>query len=141
MIQVLSRMPSASSAPTIRPIKWSAYRNTLLAAPGLSDSWEARAGIEHVFYNGMPVRFGFRWAPSPLDQDVATSAFTFGAGFRVGPLRADLAFEVASRQYRFQDLFDDAVFGGTTRQQKDLVEENTSSMFGTLTYDLPSFGG
>ncbi|MBZ0270311.1 hypothetical protein K8I85_19335, partial [bacterium] len=120
--------------------EWSAYENTLVADPELADIWEARAGIEHVFYNGMPVRFGFRWSPSPTDEDVATTAFTFGAGFRVGALRADLAFEVASREYRYEDLFDDAVFGGTTRVRKDLVEENGSSMFATVTYDLPSFG-
>ena len=107
----------------------------------MSAVWDVRAGIEHVFYNGMPVRFGFRWAPSPTDQDVATTAFTFGAGLRVGAPRADLAFEGGSRKYRFAALFDDAAFGGTSRTQKDTVEENTSSMFGTLTYDLPTFGG
>lgn len=137
--------PRARMATTIRVdanwTEWSAYRSTLLKPVNLSDVWDVRAGIEHVFYNGMPVRFGFRWAPSPIRDEVATTAFTFGAGFRVGPLRADLAFEVANREYRYEDLFDDAVFGGTTRRQKDLVEENGSSMFGTLTYDLPTFGG
>lgn len=120
--------------------EWSAYANTLVADPDLSDTWEARGGIEHVFYNGMPVRFGFRWSPSPTNEDVATTAFTFGAGFRVGALRADLAFEVASREYHYADLFDDAVFGGSTRVRKDLVEENGSSMFLTVNYDLPPFG-
>jgi len=137
--------PRARMATTVRLdanwTEWSAYRNSLIESPGLNDVWDVRGGIEHVFYNGMPVRFGFRWAPSPVRDEVATTAFTFGAGFRVGPLRADLAFEVSNREYRYEDLFDDAVFGGTTRRQKDLVQEDSSSLFGTLTYDLPTFGG
>ncbi len=121
--------------------EWSEFKNPLFGVDGLDNVWDVRVGIEHVFYNGVPARFGFRFAPSPVDDEVATTAFTFGGGFDYGPLRADVAFEVANREYRFEDLVDDALIGGTTRTQLDRVEESFASAFMTLSYDLQSFGG
>jgi hypothetical protein len=121
--------------------EWSAYQHALLSESTARDVWDVRFGIEHVFYNDFPARFGFLYRPSPLDDEVATTAFTFGSGFDYGPLRAELAFEISNRQYRYEDLFDDAVFGGTTRTQEDRVEENSSSVYFTVAYDIPPFGG
>jgi hypothetical protein len=121
-------------------VEWSDYEDTLADAT-LDDVWDARLGVEHVFYNGFPLRFGIRYAPAPLDEEVATTAFTFGGGLDVGPLRADLAFEVANRRYRFEDLFDDAMFGGASRVPKDIVEESGTSAFLTLGAGWPLFGG
>ena len=56
-------------------------------------------------------------------------------------MRADLGFEFANRDYRFDDLFDDAMFGGNTRTQKDIVDESALTVYGTVTYDLPGLGG
>jgi hypothetical protein len=121
--------------------EWSAYQHALVNESTARDVWDVRFGIEHVFYNDFPARFGFLYRPSPLDDEVATTAFTFGSGFDYGPLRAELAFEISNRQYRYGDLFDDAVFGGTTRTQEDRVEENSSSAYFTVSYDVPPFGG
>ena len=55
-------------------------------------------------------------------EQVATTTFTFGAGLDAGPLKADLGFEVGNRKYRFEDLFDDADFGGTTRLVQHLAD-------------------
>ncbi|MFN8176970.1 MAG: outer membrane protein transport protein [bacterium] len=137
--------PRAKLRTTIRVdadwAQWSAFRDDLRVGGELADVWEARLGIEHVFYNGFPLRVGIRYAPSPLDEEVATTAFTFGGGLDVGPLRADLAFEVANRRYRYPDLFDDARFGGNTRLQKDFVEENGTSAFLTVGARFAPLGG
>ena len=121
--------------------EWSKYQNALYAGPDLSDVWGVRLGIEHVFYNGFPMRFGIRYTPAPLDEEVATTAFTFGSGLDVGPLRADLAFEIANRHYRFDDLFDDALFGGNSHVTKDFVEENGAALFVTVGTKFAPFGG
>jgi hypothetical protein len=120
---------------------WSAFRHGLWSGLALNDVWTFRLGLEHVFYNGMPVRFGFHYQPSPQDEEVAATAFTVGGGLDLGPLRADLGFEFANRDYRFDDLFDDAMFGGNTRTRKDLVDESALTVYGTVTYDLPGLGG
>jgi hypothetical protein len=122
-------------------VEWSDYRDGFGTQPALDDVWDARLGIEHVFYNGFPIRFGIRYSPAPLDEEVATTAFTFGGGLDVGPLRADLAFEVVNRNYRFPDLFDDATFGGDTHVTTDLVEESGTSAFLTLGARWAPFGG
>lgn len=121
--------------------QWSEYTDELAGDPALDDVWDARMGIEHVFYNSFPMRFGIRYAPAPLDDEVATTAFTFGGGLDVGRVHADLSFEVANRTYRYRDLFDDAVFGGDTRIQKDLVEESGTSMFLTVGSRWEILGG
>ena len=97
--------------------------------------------IEHIFYNEMPVRFGFAHRPSPRDDQIITTSFTIGGGVPIGPLRADGAVEIANRQYRFPDVFDDAEFGGTTHATEDLVEENATFFYVTLSTELDPFGG
>ncbi|MCP4572978.1 MAG: hypothetical protein GY838_11545 [bacterium] len=50
----------------------------------LEDVTDVRIGVQHVFYNGVPVRFGFRHFDSYADRDAATSAFSAGVGAPVG---------------------------------------------------------
>jgi hypothetical protein len=122
-------------------IQWSDFEHELWEGLDLDDVWDFRVGIEHIFYNQLPTRFGMLYRPSPRDDEITTTAFTFGAGIEKGPLRADLAFEVSHREYRFEDLFDDALYGGRTRTGTDLVEEDATSAFVTLSYAHVPFGG
>ncbi|MBU8871200.1 MAG: hypothetical protein KOO60_10100 [Gemmatimonadales bacterium] len=46
----------------------------------LQDTKDVRIGLEHTFYNGSPMRFGFRHANSYLDRDASCSFFTAGVG-------------------------------------------------------------
>jgi hypothetical protein len=141
----LAYRPRAKVRTTVRLdagwTEWSDFRHGLWSGLELDDVWSVRVGLEHVFYNGMPVRFGFHYQPSPQDEEVATTAFTFGGGLDLGPLRADLGFEFSNRNYRFDDLFDDAMFGGNTRTRKDLVDESAVTVYGTVSYVLPGLGG
>ena len=61
--------------------QWSQYRTRLWEDPGLRDTWDARMGLEHVFYNGLPIRFGFLYGTAPQGRDITHTAFTFGLGF------------------------------------------------------------
>nr|MEE4268559.1 hypothetical protein [Candidatus Krumholzibacteria bacterium] len=49
----------------------------------LSDVTDARVGVEHVFYNGMPLRFGFRYIDTYADWEASTSVFSAGVGMPV----------------------------------------------------------
>ena len=121
--------------------EWSQYQNGLYQELVMNDTWDFRFGVEHIFYNKMPVRFGFAHRPSPRDDQVVNTSFTVGGGVPIGPLRADGAIEVMNRKYRFPDLFDDADFGGSTRIQDDLVEENQTFFYVTLSTEFDPFGG
>ncbi len=49
----------------------------------LADVTDVRVGLEHLFHNGMPIRFGFRYIDTYLDREVSTSAFSAGVGMPV----------------------------------------------------------
>ncbi len=114
--------------------QWSEFASDAAVGAPLDDVVDVRFGIEHVFYNDLPVRFGFLYEPSPRDEEIAGTSFTFGGGLPVGPLSLDLAFEVKNRAYRFEDLFEDSMFGGLDRVSTDRVEESSASAFVTLGY-------
>ncbi len=65
---------------------WSELRDGTLAdtTPILQDAADVRLGVEHRFYNGMPLRFGFRHINSYADRDAGMTAFTAGTGMKVG---------------------------------------------------------
>ena len=46
----------------------------------LSDVTDVRVGLEHLFYNGMPIRFGFRYIDTYADREVSSSVFSAGVG-------------------------------------------------------------
>lgn len=58
----------------------------------LSDVTDVRVGLEHVFYNRMPVRFGFRYIDAYADPEASTAVFSAGVGmpFQSGMFSASL---------------------------------------------------
>ncbi|PID79611.1 hypothetical protein CSA17_03320 [bacterium DOLJORAL78_65_58] len=58
----------------------------------LQDVTDVRIGVEHMFYNGTPLRFGFRRFDSYRDPEAGCSVFTAGTDFGVG--RGRVAFSV-----------------------------------------------
>ncbi len=140
----VSWKPRAKSRTAVRAeaawSEWSQFHSDLAPSETFDDAWDVRFGVEHVFYNDIPMRFGFLYEPAPRDDEVAGTSFTFGAGFPVGPLRADLAFELRNRDYRYSDLFEDSLFGGDDRVTTDRVDESQAGMFVTLGYAIPVGG-
>ena len=58
----------------------------------LQDTFDVRIGLEHRFYNNMPLRFGFRRFDSYMDRETGTSVFSAGSAFAVG--RGEVAVSV-----------------------------------------------
>ena len=50
----------------------------------LADVTDVRVGLEHLFYNGMPLRFGFRYLESYADKEASASVFSAGLGMPFG---------------------------------------------------------
>ena len=55
-----------------------------LEAADLEDVVDFRVGLEHKFYNGVPIRFGFRHFTNYVDKDANSTIFTGGTGFPIG---------------------------------------------------------
>ncbi len=48
--------------------------------PRLEDTVDVRLGVQHTFYNGVPLRFGFRRMDSYTEKEAGASFFTSGIG-------------------------------------------------------------
>jgi len=49
----------------------------------LRDTWDFGLGLEHVFYNGLPLRFGFRYVENYADGESERSIFSAGTAYDV----------------------------------------------------------
>jgi hypothetical protein len=107
----------------LRYVKWADAENGALGGLPLQDIYEWSLGIEHVFYNNQPVRFGFTFKPSPVDDETSEAAITVGSGMKVAGLDVDFAVRMGWREYREFSLFDDATFCAREREFSDKVEE------------------
>ena len=56
----------------------------------LRDTWDLRVGLEHVFYNDLPLRVGFRYLENYADSESARSIYSVGMGYRLGRLGLDV---------------------------------------------------
>jgi hypothetical protein len=101
--------------------------NSALDGFAYDDTYQWRVGIEHVFYNGRPLRFGFVYTQSAADKETSEAAFTAGSGITIGGFGIEFAGKVGWREYRYFDLFDDSVFCAESRELTDLVEETSVS--------------
>ncbi len=60
----------------------------------LSDTIDVRIGLEHRFYNGMPLRFGFRHFDSYYDAEASSSVFSAGSAFIIGKGEIGVSMEL-----------------------------------------------
>lgn len=107
----------------VRYVKWSDADNEALGGMDFEDIYEWSVGVEHVFYNGQPVRFGFTFKPSPADDETSEAAVTMGSAMRVAGFGIDFAVRMGWREYREFSLFDDTTFCAREREFSDKVED------------------
>ncbi|MCP4293383.1 MAG: hypothetical protein GY780_16275 [bacterium] len=60
----------------------------------LQDTMDVRIGVEHRFYNGLPLRFGFRHYDSYADAESAASIFTTGSAMAIGRGEISMSLEL-----------------------------------------------
>jgi opacity protein-like surface antigen len=75
------------------------------ASANYRDTWDFRLGVEHVFYNGMPVRFGFRYLENYADAESDRAIFSAGIGHDVGGYRLDVTGQFHHQMFRRGFLF------------------------------------
>jgi len=61
----------------------------------LDDTVDVRIGLQHTFYNGMPLRFGFRHFDSYMDKESGASVFSTGVGMPVLAGMVSVSLELA----------------------------------------------
>jgi len=70
-------------------------------------------GLEHTFYNGMPLRFGFRYYDSYADKEANASVFSAGIGapFGSGMFSVSLELSKITSVLDHQFPYPDEIFG------------------------------
>jgi len=95
----------------------------------LKDTWEARFGLEHVFYNDLGGRLGFRYGNSYAMDNAEMATFTFGFGYALKQLTMDIGAEVSKRESRQEPIFDRPNQPTAPSTSRDRVEDTLIRVF------------
>ncbi len=98
----------------------------------LNDTMEVRIGLQHTFYSGVPLRFGFRHYDSYQDKEASASAFSAGVGMPLGKGMVSFSLEltkidsVIDNQFPYPPNY----FGGAYTADPQARVEDTQLRFG-----------
>ena len=91
-------------------------------------------GIEHYTINNTALRFGLEYKTSPFKPYISsTSAFTFGAGYRINSFVFDIGGKYSQVQYNFPDLY--SVIDNFSKDL-DIINESNFILVGTISYQF-----
>jgi hypothetical protein len=76
---------------------WSSVEDDLQPSLELRDTWDIRFGLEHVYYNTLPGRIGFRYSHSYIQREADSAALTLGIGYRIQNISVDFGGELVKR--------------------------------------------
>lgn len=108
---------------------WSELDDPLLPDAGFLDTWDIRVGLEHIYYNALPGRIGFRYTRAYALREADRATFTFGIGHRVGRVALDLSGELGKRVSRQAPLWPRDEQGSAVGTGRDRVEDTLLRVF------------
>ncbi|HEX7879288.1 MAG TPA: hypothetical protein VF720_07755 [Candidatus Eisenbacteria bacterium] len=71
-----------------------------VAAGDVRNTWDFRAGVEHVFYNNLPARFGFIYRELYTASDADEAGVAFGVGYKFDAWDIGFGMDVLKRNSR-----------------------------------------
>jgi len=105
-------------------VKWSDYCDSY------DDVIEYFAGIEHHITNSVPLRLGFRYQPSGMDEEITLTCFSAGTALNIYQnIYLDLGLEIGNMNYKHKDLFPDSNYANSSlwnTQYDDLPVDRTN---------------
>jgi hypothetical protein len=102
---------------------WTDLEDPLQAGAPVFDTWDVRFGLEHVYYNALPGRIGFRYTQAYRLEEADRATFTLGLGYRPGRFALDLSGELGKRTSRQEPLWPRAEQGPAVGTGRDRVED------------------
>lgn len=88
------------------------------------NTYNIRAGIEHIFFNKVPFRVGFDYGTLRESKDYSQALLSAGTGFIVNNVKIDMAVGISSLTYRQLDMYDNANYGMESATDADQVQWN-----------------
>jgi hypothetical protein len=100
-------------------------------SPDYKPTWAIRAGVEHVFFTGVPLRFGFTYEQNPMSNDMNRSTINVGSGWSNDHITLDIGLMIWQNMYYYSDLFP---VEEEVRATLDKVKENGLRINVSLSY-------
>jgi hypothetical protein len=107
---------------------WSSVTDASRPGVLLRDTWDVRFGLEHVYYQNLPGRIGFRYERSYEQREADRVWLTFGAGWRVARTALDAGIEVGKRDSRQDPVWPRAEQGTAVGAGRDRVEDTVARL-------------
>lgn len=90
------------------------------------DTWDLRVGLEHLFYQNLPVRFGFRYLENYADSESERAIYSAGVGYRAAGFAFDVTGLLHRQTSRQEFLFDPSYLSNyrapdTTEKVEDTI--------------------
>ncbi|HGY54298.1 MAG TPA: hypothetical protein ENK44_01225 [Caldithrix abyssi] len=117
---------------------WSQFKDDLRPGLEFNDTYSLRTGVEHLFFDEIPLRFGFRYNSMRESRNFSESLITFGTSFRFLGVTVDLSAGISSQVYYQYDLFDDSIYGLFSRGS-ELDKVTLSTIYGRLSIQYVFF--
>ncbi len=105
---------------------WSQFKDSQRITD-FNDTYTLRFGVEHLFFDQIPLRAGFTFGTLKESRDFTRTVLTVGSGFELSGVQVDFAGGVSSFQYYQDDVFPEDLYGYTNRSDSDRV--NLSNFF------------
>ena len=99
----------------------------------LQETFTISGSVEHWVSDQVPFRAGFAWIESPLADVLATARFSAGSGWVSGPLHFDIAVQLSSISYNYQDIFVPVLLTPNAREH---VRETDTKYSLSVSYQL-----
>lgn len=89
---------------------WEDLEDPILAAtpvvtlPALRNTYEFRFGLEHIFYNNLPARFGFFYREAYAADEVDDAGLSFGTGWQYSNFDLGFSADISKRNSRQKSI-------------------------------------
>ena len=103
---------------------WENFEDSWNESLNFDNTFNVRAGVEHIFFNKVPFRVGFNYTTLRESKNYSKTLLAIGSGFYLDQIRFDLAAGVSSLQYFQRDLYDNANYGLESSTEADRIKWN-----------------
>ena len=103
---------------------WENFKDSETEDLNFDNTYDVRAGIEHIFFNKVPFRVGFDYGTLRESKNYSRAVLSAGTGIIMNNLQLDMAVGISSLVYRQADMFDNADYGMDSVTDADRVRWN-----------------
>jgi long-subunit fatty acid transport protein len=101
---------------------WSRFKDSARPDLSLNDTYTIRTGIEHVFFDQVPLRVGFAFGLIPENKELTRTLLTLGTGYTTNIWEINVSGGVSSMEFFQDDLYAESIFGLDDRTESDRVK-------------------